>query len=242
MRLVRLKRTGSTMDVARRLATEGTPEWTVVVAEEQTGGRGRLWRRWASPRGGLWLSIVLRPKFPPSKIPLVGLAASLALVKAIRKKLGVRTGLKWPNDVLLNGRKLAGILSEAFQEDGKWVVILGIGVNTNVRLADLPEEVRCRAAALIDVLGRPVDNWELLRELIRELRKAYRLILEDPRILAQEWNANSVITGLHVKVATLRGEVEGVALGVDEAGRLILQVKDREIRISQGEVTLLRPA
>ena len=127
----------STNDVALRLADVGVPEGTVIVAEEQTAGRGRRGRAWASPRGGIWLSVILRPGIPVERVPLIALSAAAATAQAIREATGLPARVKWPNDVLVDGKKIVGILAEA-GAGGEWVVV-GIGINANIPLDVLPQ-------------------------------------------------------------------------------------------------------
>src|SRR5207302_1007514 len=157
----------STNDIAARLAEIPVPEGTVIGAEEQTAGRGRWGRSWASPRGGVWLSVILRPGLPPDRTPVVGLAAAVAAAEAIRETTRLPARVKWPNDVLVEGRKVVGILAEAIP-GAEWVVV-GVGINANVPQEALPRTPGYPAASLQALLGRPVGRGALIRVLLRRL-------------------------------------------------------------------------
>ncbi len=153
-RIVVHKSTGSTSDDARRLAAEGAPEGTVVLAERQTEGRGRLGRAWSSPdRGGLYVSVLLRPTDPPDRLGRYSIAAAVAVCEACREFVGERAVLKWPNDVLAEGRKLAGILAELRRGRSGTDLVLGIGINVHQLPVDFPDGLRAAAISLRMLLG-----------------------------------------------------------------------------------------
>ncbi|MHB8730438.1 MAG: biotin--[acetyl-CoA-carboxylase] ligase [bacterium] len=233
----------STNELARREAGAGAAEGTVIVAERQTAGKGRLGRVWASPPGGLWLSIILRPQLPAAQTPLVGLAASAATAAAIEETTGLHARLKWPNDVLVDGRKAAGLLLEAGPvrrgtPAPAWLVA-GIGINVNVAPEDLPPRPRYPATSLAAALGRPADRGRLLRALLRRLNRDYDALRAHGAegILAQ-YRARSETLGRTVQVSTASETIEGLAYDVDGMGALLLRTPGGvERRIVAGDVT-----
>jgi BirA family biotin operon repressor/biotin-[acetyl-CoA-carboxylase] ligase len=228
----------STNDRAIDLAESRAPEGTVVVAEEQTAGRGRLGRPWVSPRGGVWLSVILRPDLPLPRVPLIGLAASVAAARSILTTTGLAARVKWPNDVLVGGRKVVGVLLEAGAE-GEWVVV-GIGVNANVSHAALPKGAGYPATSLQELLGRPMDRVALLQALLGELERGYDgLRLGDTPSVLRRWREMSDTLGRNVRVETAAGAIEGVAADIDGEGALLIERRGGAIqRVVAGEVTL----
>ena len=233
----------STNELARSLAASGTAEGTVIVAEQQTAGRGRLGRSWASPPGGLWLSVLLRPRLPVGQTPLVGLAAAVATAVAIEETTGLRPRVKWPNDILVDGRKVAGLLLEAGPVRGDtpapaWLVV-GIGINVNVAPDALPARPLYPATSLAAALGRPVDRGRLMRALLRGLDRDYRELGEHGAASAlRRWRARSETIGRVVQVATSSATIEGLAEDIDDTGALLVRTRDgAERRVVAGEVT-----
>lgn len=231
----------STNEVAKKLAAEGCPEGTLVAAEEQTAGRGRLGRRWVSPPGGLWFSLVLRPGLALTDLGLLTVAAAVALRRAVQAAAGVQAEIKWPNDLLVNGRKIAGILAEASGELGCAVqVILGVGVNINQRTEDFSEELRERATSLRAVLGRPAPRLPVLRAFLSSFEELYAGIGRNrcETVLA-EAAAHSATLGRRVRVTAGGRVFEGLALRLDPDGALVLGNDEGEARILTGEVERL---
>lgn len=222
----------STNDVARSLAEQGAPEGTVVLARTQTEGRGRLGRRWVSPPGGLWLSVVLRPLAAPHELPRLALAVGVACSRAAERACGLSLGLRWPNDLVVEGRKVGGILVESGPEV-RWVVV-GVGINVAVAADQLPEG----ATSLEETVRGPVDRAALLQALLSELEIAYELFRGgDWATLLDWWRRRSTTLGRRVRVYLPSGVYEGVAEDVDEDGALVLRLPDgRRKRIVAGEV------
>lgn len=221
-RLERVKETPSTMDDACRLAEQGAPEGTAVVADVQTAGRGRAGRPWTSPPGGLYVSVVLRPAMPLSRWSLVPIAAGVALQDAlVPYARGAR--LKWPNDVLVGGKKLAGILAEA---KAPRFAVLGIGVN--VSSAPLAE------ATSLAALGASVDPDRFARELLACLETRYaQLEAGDDEGVRGAWEARAGMLGARVKAEG----VEGLALRLAEDGGLVVRTDDGiDVEVSAGDV------
>lgn len=237
-----LARTGSTNDVVAALAQAGADEGTVVVAEAQTAGRGRQGRTWFSPAGaGLYVSLLLRPVLAEAahenRRALITLAAGVAVASAIRTTTGLPAAIKWPNDVVIDRRKLAGILVEAVNYGGmRGFVVLGVGVN--LQQAAFPTDLAARATSIEAETGRPADRAQIFGEMMASLAERYRdllagrfdAILSDWRRLASpmwssviEWDSPSGV---------LRGRVEAI----DETGALIVRVGDHLERVIAGEV------
>lgn len=232
----------STSDRLKALARGGAPEWMVVAADEQSGGRGREGRRWVSPPGGLYLSVLLRPRFPG--VGLLPLAAGVAVAEAA-DELGVPTELKWPNDVLAAGRKLAGILSEAASGPAgvEWVV-LGIGVNVTLDPAGLPEDIRDGVTSLA-AAGRPdAAPPEVAASVLARLAKGYDGLRSSPGALVAAWRKRAVPWwGGLVEVRTAGAVLRGRLADVDDDGALVLELEGGERkRLLSGEVTRVRPA
>lgn len=228
----------STQALARQLADEGAAEGTVVVAAEQTAGRGRLGNAFFSPPGGLYCSIVLRPRLRPSQASTVGLAAGVALAAAVQSVSGLTPVLKWPNDLLLNGRKLSGLLLDlvATGETIRYL-ILGIGVNADT--SELPADLR--ATSLRVELGRPVSRDGLLLELLHNLELAYRrLLLEGVDSTLKAWRAWPNLLGGTVRIAGPGEPWQGTAEDLDADGSMLVRMPSGELRrVVAGEVHLL---
>ncbi|MDF2501506.1 MAG: birA [Anaerosporomusa subterranea] len=230
----------STNNEAKRLANEGCPEGTIVLAEEQKVGRGRLARGWFSPFAkGIWLSVVLRPKFPPQEAPKCTLLAAVAMARAVRAT-GVNCGIKWPNDILYNGKKLVGILTEMNAEmDAINYVVIGMGINVNTDASEFPEELRDIATSLSSVLGRTVSRTDLLIALLHELELLYKQAGEEgfSPILA-EWRKLSATLGQPVDVFGITRCFSGIALDIDEDGALIVQTEAGLEKVIAGDVSV----
>jgi BirA family transcriptional regulator, biotin operon repressor / biotin---[acetyl-CoA-carboxylase] ligase len=231
----------STQHLARELARAGAEEGTVVIAESQTGGRGRLGRRWHSPPGvNLYCSLVLRPSVPLATVPSVALVAGLAVVDAVCEVTALRPALKWPNDVLVAGRKVAGILTELEAEvERVHHVIAGIGVNLNGGRDAFPPELATKATSLRLASGREVHRAAFTAGLLAALEARYRRFLADGfAAMRSEWEAHSALTGKEVRVTAPEGEVTGRVLGIDDDGALRLAGPRGELRVVGSEVTV----
>ncbi len=226
----------STNDLALRLTEVPVPEGTVVVAEEQTAGRGRLGRSWTSPRGGVWLSVILSPNLPLESIPIIGFAAAIAAAVAIRKTTGLLARLKWPNDVLVDGKKVVGVLTEAAPAPG-WVVV-GIGINANIAGDALPEVPGYPAASLQTLLGRAMDREELARTLLLELDRSYAMLMSaGVDSVLRRWREMADTLGRPVRVEMAAGTICGIAQDVDGAGALRVRLADGTMqRVVAGDV------
>ena len=226
----------STMDVARQEARQGAAEGTAVVAGEQTGGRGRVKRLWLSPRGSIAVSIILRPDVV--NLPYIIMLASLAVVGSVEAVTGLKPSIKWPNDILVNGKKVCGILIEN-EMKGKSVLytVIGIGINVNFRSADFPG-IPLTATSLADEMGRNVSRQDMVRRLLLELDRLY-LSLPDTEPIYQAWQERLETLGRRVQVKSGESVLEGVAESVARDGSLLLRHPDgSSTRIIAGDVSL----
>ncbi len=223
--IVRLGEVGSTNDVARLLADAGIPEGAVVVSDTQTHGRGRVRRPWASPYGGLWCSVLLRPAGRPG-LGRLSLAIGVAVAEAVETVVPVQVALKWPNDVVIGERKVCGILSENAGD----ALIVGIGINANVPVETMPPEVAARATSLHLAAGRTVDRSVLLEALLDRLAHWYdRWAAGDDAVL-EGWIRRDVTQGTRVTVGGPGSTIEGIAEGVDVDGALRLRLASGDVR------------
>jgi BirA family biotin operon repressor/biotin-[acetyl-CoA-carboxylase] ligase len=242
---------GSTQQRARELARASAPHGTLVVSKVQTGGRGRLGRRWGSPAGGLWMSLVLRPGISTQVAARITQAAAVGVAKALRD-IGVEAEIKWPNDLLVEGRKICGILAESSVEsvpvaakkvgpgEGRPVdfVVLGIGLNANLDTKDLgvPEN---EGAALRSELGRDVDLIPLLGSLLSHL--AFELErIENFGAILDDWRVFNCTLGERVRVRRFGEMLEGEALDLSPEGALLLKTSDGVVELFEGEIEQLR--
>jgi len=230
----------STNAHARRLAEQGAQAGEVVIAESQTDGRGRLGRPWVSPpHVNLYLSVILRPKLPPVDAPQITLMAAVALADASATFIPVVPEIKWPNDILAEGRKLAGILTEsACHAEAIDFVILGIGVNINYPVESMPDAIRKRATSMISLAGGSVSRESVARRLIQDLDRCYGELEETGfQTLAPRWEARFGLRGKKVRVEMTDRIVIGTARGIDRDGALILQDGRGELqRVVAGDV------
>lgn len=235
---------GSTNLVAREMAREGAAEGTLAVAEEQTQGRGRLGREWLSPAGtGIWMSLILRPVFPPTDAPRLTLAAAVAVAEAVGEVAGISPGIKWPNDLLAGGKKFCGILTEMDAEMERVnFVILGIGINVNQLASDFPEPLRALATSLQEVCGHRVSRPGLVCRVLECLEDRYgQTVSGDFGQVLTAWRARSTTLGQQVTVTSAAGTIDGLAEDVDSDGSLLVRLDSGVLhRVMAGEVTLRR--
>lgn len=225
------------------LAREGAPEGTIILAETQRKGKGRLGRTWISPPAvNIYLSIIMRPDIPPSQAPFMTLMASVAAASAIRKAMGIPAFIKWPNDIILGEKKVGGILTEMRSGiDRIDFIVLGIGININLDTSILPPDVRLIATSIKEYLGKDVPRIEVLVAILKELDIWYNIFLKKgPRPILDEWRFLTATIGKRVKIAFLSGVIEGVAEGIDEEGRLLVRIGTGAIeKVSSGDVTII---
>ena len=234
----------STNDLAARLAEDGAPEGVIVTAEEQTKGRGRLGRNWYSPpKTGIYLSIILRPTFPPEDAPGLSVMTAVALADTLIKWRPGLVQIKWPNDIWINGRKTAGILTELSAErNGIHHVIVGVGINVNHRAGDFPEDLRATATSLRRELRRKVDRVALLRLFLANFEKEYTAYLKYRlRKSLARVREYSALLGRAVTLQSGQLRRTGVVKDIDRNGALILQTVTGLETITAGEVTVVKP-
>ncbi len=232
----------STNEVAFRLALEGAEEGEVIVAEAQAKGKGRMGRSWESPSGvNIYLSLILRPKILPNRIPLITLMAAVACAEAIEEVTNLMPAIKWPNDLLIDGKKLGGILTEADMEmDVINFVIVGIGINVNMPRSSFPQPIEDVATSLREELEYEIPRLALLQEILRKMELWYTKLSEgEGEDLQKRWETLSQVTGREVEARFMGAVVRGKALGIDEDGALLVQANGGTVkRIVAGDVTL----
>jgi BirA family biotin operon repressor/biotin-[acetyl-CoA-carboxylase] ligase len=237
--IVHYFRTDSTNAVALKLAAEGAEHGTVVVAEEQTAGRGRLGRAWYSEKSsGIYASIILRPPLAPAAAPVLTLMAGLAAQKAVSTVTGLAVDIRWPNDLLVNGKKVCGILTEMSAEvDRLHAVVLGIGINVNH--SSMPVELESIATSLRMEAHRGISRVQVLVALLREIERHYQLLLKNGnKAITERWEAASTFAhGKRVRVVNAAGDALATTTGVDPSGALKVQYDDgRQDSLVAGEV------
>ena len=230
----------STMTIAKELAAEGAQDGTVVLAETQNVGRGRLGRSWHSPKGGIWMSIILRPSVSLEETPLITLAAGIGVCKAIRTLYSMNPGLKWPNDVIVNTKKVCGILTEGCIESGiTKFAILGIGVNLNFSNDLLPKDLNQYASTLLSESGQHINSIDFLSQLIKELNSVFKDLGNNKLNIIKSWRNFSVTIGKEVLATGKDNIIEGIAKDVTSDGSLVIETKQGEfIEVRSGEVSL----
>lgn len=238
---------GSTQTYAKKLALSGAPEKTLVLAQSQFSSYGRMQRRWLSPQGGLWFSLVLRPSCLPAEASTLTLVMGLSVARMLEKIAGTRFArfarrveVKWPNDVLIGKKKICGILTEAQSEIDRiaWMVI-GVGINVNNQI---PPALRKNATSLIKETERPVHVSSVLRSLLKIFFSDYRRFKESGwRNFVKEYEKYSILTGKNVIVKSGNETIQGTVLGIDNAGGLIFQtIGNPALHVYSGEVVSVR--
>ncbi len=238
----------STMDVAKTLAEQGAPHGTTVVAASQNSGRGRLGRTWFSPAGaGLWVTTLVYPEKAPNELSQLGLVAGAATLSCLHSQGAREAQLKWPNDVMVGTRKLAGILLEAHHLDSsRPLVVLGIGINlAKAQTLDLPPDIAKRYLGLSQIEGIP-DNTNLqsqtLDSLVQSLESRYKQwVTHGLKPLIPYWEQNDWLKGHLIRASGEAGDVEGIVQGINESGELRIETQNGEALIRSGEVQRIRP-
>ena len=236
--------TSSTNESVERLGRDGCEEGAIVIAESQTAGRGRLGRRWEASSGkGILMSILLRPPMKPTEVTRLTVIGALAVVRALRRCVGLEAAIKWPNDVVIGHRKLAGILTEMNAEpDRVRYLVLGMGVNVNQSRDDWPDELSSIATSVHLEQGVLIDRSALATAIIEELDHDYNRVLEgDFRSVASEWETRCSTLGKEVSVQFGKDCISGVAESIDDEGALLLRTSSGQLtRITGGDVSLVR--
>ena len=235
------KETESTNIIAREIAAS-VGEGTIVIAESQTAGRGRMGRKWISPEGGIWLSIILKPRIEPVYAPRITLLAGVSVAKTMQG-FGLPAKIKWPNDVLINGKKVCGILTEIGAEvDIIDYLVVGIGIDANVDTGTFPEEFRDNSTSLEKEIGHKINRVEFVQKLLEEFEALYTKFQKDgfPHIL-EEWRNMSETIGQWVKITAQARTIYGEAIGVDNEGALIVETAEGHLeKIVAGNCEHLR--
>lgn len=228
----------STMEKAKQAALLGAPQGTVIIAGEQTAGKGRMSRSWLSPRGNIALSVILYPEL--NHLPYLVMLASLAVANSIEMKTRLQTEIKWPNDVLIKGRKVSGILVQSDVRDNKVKhAIIGIGVNINLGKA-VPPEILAIATSLSDETGMELSRSDLIIHLLTEIENLY-LTLPDSNSVYKQWRDRLITLGKKIKVSSDKIVYEGTAESVNPDGSLIIRCSDGSItRVVAGDIVTIR--
>lgn len=231
----------STNNEAGRQAENGAAHGTLILAEEQTGGKGRRGRSWMTPRGSaVAMSLILRPDFPPSQASMLTLVMGLAVTDACRSFCGADAKIKWPNDVVVNGRKICGILTEMSSEiDYIRHIIIGVGINTKVQ--HFPEELKQTAASLHESMEKAPERAGLIAACLLQFEKYYELFLrgKDLSLLKDTYNERLVGIGETVAIIGAKEQYRGVSKGIDEKGELLVRREDGRIEaVYSGEVSV----
>lgn len=231
----------STNDIAKEWALKKEKEGLVIIGEEQLKGRGRRGRNWESPKGtGIWMSILLRPDISPKDGPKFTLLSAVAVTKAIKEVTGIEGKIKWPNDIIINNKKVCGILTEMNAEiDFINYVIIGIGINVNGAREDFPKEVQHRAISLSQVKGELVSRKEIVRKILENIENYYLEFIQsmDFSDILEEWKGLSCNLGKEVRAIVKGREIIGQAIDINKDGSLILKTKDGEaVEIIYGDV------
>lgn len=217
----------STQKIAHLLSHEGAVEGTVVIAEEQKGGRGRMDRVWHSPKStGIWMSLILRPKIPIQRAPQLTLLTAVAIVQAIEETTSLTPQIKWPNDILIEQQKVTGILTE-LQADADRIlsVIIGMGLNINQTEDDFPPELREIATSLRIKEGKELDRAELIKVIFQKFETLYKIFLDKGFYpIKLLWESYAISIGKEITARTLNGSISGKALGITDEG--VLKVED----------------
>lgn len=243
--VISYKKTASTNDIAYELAEKKIKEGTVIIAEEQTGGRGRHGRSWASPpKGGIYMSCILRPEMAPNELPMITLMTAVAVCKVIRETTGLPASIKWPNDILVDGMKVCGILTEMkAEQDSVDFVIIGIGVNVNTPVKLLPKGATSLRAGLEKVKGDiEISRIELVKDMLKSMEKYYDILKKRGFAnIIEEWKSLTAMLGSRVKVVLPRRSFEARAHDIDRDGALIVRLDSGVMeRVASGDVMMIR--
>lgn len=240
-RVLYFEETDSTNNQAKRSAEEGAPHGTLVVAERQSAGKGRRGKSWSSPQGsGIFMSLLLKPELSPEYASMLTLVTALSVSKAVEEVTGLKAMIKWPNDLVLNRKKITGILTEMSAElEQIHYVVIGIGINVNME--ELPKEIRETATSLWLESGKRTSRAELIAAFLRCFEKDYEQFIrtEDVSLLMEEYNARLINRNKEVRIMDPAGEYGGIALGIDEKGHLLVERENRGLeKITSGEVSV----
>lgn len=241
--IIYFKHIDSTNTAAMELAEKGFQEGTVLIADEQTQGKGRLCRKWLSPAGkNLYMSIILKPHILPSDAAFLTLMSAVACASALRRLTSVPVSIKWPNDLMASDRKLGGILTEIKADmDRIMHAVIGIGININLEAGDMPDEIKACATSIKNETGDAQSRTLIAAEILKELDRWYNILLNKGKVtIKDEWLELSSTIGRAVKATVMDTIFTGTAMGIDDNGMLIIQLSDNSLKkISAGDVTHL---
>jgi BirA family transcriptional regulator, biotin operon repressor / biotin---[acetyl-CoA-carboxylase] ligase len=235
----------STQNQAMKMASDEASDGTVIIAEKQTSGKGRLGRKWISPKGGIWLSIILHPKFDISVITLFPIASALALSNAIEKTLNIKSELKWPNDITIKGKKVAGMLVDASLESNKIEnLILGVGINFDVDVKQIEKTLKDTpnfyGVASLNEQNKTVKPILLVQSFLTELEQMYNLLkVGETKKIIKDWTRRSSTIGQNIELNTDTGKIKGKAIRIDDDGALVISENNKNKRITSGDITHL---
>ncbi len=236
------KRVTSTNDVAKELALEGAKEGTIVISETQSRGRGRLGRKWFSPEGGIWFSLILRPRMSPKDATKITFATSLAVAKTIIKMFGLKAKIKWPNDVLVNNKKVCGVLTELSSKSGDAVdfIVIGIGINANINMESYPKRLKASVTSLWEQVKKEIPREVFLKALFEEFEYFLEALTQRGFApILREWKGLTNILNAYVEVTSFDEKVEGQAISVDQDGALLIKLKDGSVaRVMSGNASV----
>lgn len=235
---------GSTNDLAKTMASNGAPSGTVILADSQTKGRGRMGRSFISPPGvGIYLSVILRPTLPPGRLPIITLGSGVAVARAVNEVTDLKILLKWPNDLLLNTKKAGGILTEGkIENDEMSFIIIGIGLNVNTEIEHFPPDLLPLVTSLKAEKGERISRTALVKELLEQIEWIFFQLEQgcEERII-KEWSDYSTTLGKWIRVSSQNSVIEGLAERLDETGAMVLRRSDGQLeRITAGEVTIIK--
>jgi len=243
--IIFLETATSTNDVAIETGMRReNPEGLVIVADSQSHGKGRLGRKWISPPGvNLYFTVLLRPLFPPGEASILTLTAAVAVVSAIRNYTGVNAGIKWPNDILINGKKAGGVLLEMKAADNRInLLAVGIGLNVNMSPDELPEDIKSLSTSIKIETGEYVDRGKLLGKILAEIENTYKILLNgNKRALINEWIRLNFTLGNKVTVRNYERVISGIAENINDSGELVIRLPSGEREtVSGGDVTIVK--
>jgi BirA family biotin operon repressor/biotin-[acetyl-CoA-carboxylase] ligase len=233
----------STNDIASSIAESTQSEGTIVTAEQQTKGKGRLGRSWHSPlKVGIYLSIILKPKFEPESAPAISVMTAFALAETLKEFTDARIQIKWPNDVMLNGKKTAGILTELSAEKNIInYLVVGVGINVNQTVDDFPVELKEIATSIRRVNRKKTNRVKLLQKFLVKFEKEYLKYSENKYLSSlKKINEYSSLTGEKIELASGKRIIKGTVSNIDKSGALILDSDGKQVIVSSGEVTVIK--
>ncbi|HET9010126.1 MAG TPA: biotin--[acetyl-CoA-carboxylase] ligase [Nitrosarchaeum sp.] len=235
----------STQKQAMKMASDEASNGTIIIAEKQTSGKGRLGRKWISPKGGIWFSIILHPKFDISVITLFPIASALALSNAIEKTLNIKSEVKWPNDITIKGKKVAGMLVDASLESNKIEnLVLGVGINFDVDVKQIEKILRGTpnfyGVASLSEQNKTIKPILLVQSFLTELEQMYNLLnMGDTKKIIRDWTKKSSTIGQNIELHTENGKIKGKAIRIDDDGALVISENNKSRRVTSGDITHL---